>query len=449
MKMSSNHQKVNLFKRKKITWHLYEIDSSDLKINNINHFDELLESDYLSLHAGYPNLSRYQPEDDCLQEVDSKLQEIWDSMTSSLIDIKNYYSKLGEYFYKEASSNLESLNSIKPTFNVEKNTSDKLSETISHTRSLVLGFEDEDALIPFKAFKFKIREVQETFKELLDRFIFSFNEYLTICHLQNFSSEYQEIRSIFTERELLERTRPKEELVDPNYLKEIKNRKVLSSSLLVIAISFLALIFAGLVIGVGDIGESLSMVLISILFLGLSVGATLGGHPWGIISIFIFFYYLWQAIVLSPFLLFLLPAVFIVPWLIISSKSDAEYEFNQDLRNLEISISKKNRTELSSWHEELDHLLRVVNYESSNLKPKLVSSLVQKPDLSYLSQKDDKRLKRLTDILPDFNELIQSYASLEKEILNLNNEYKAVLSGNTRLNNKFKSLQESWAQHRK
>ena len=94
MKMSSNHQKVNLFKRKKITWHLYEIDSSDLKINNINHFDELLESDYLSLHAGYPNLSRYQPEDDCLQEVDSKLQEIWDSMTSSLIDIKNYYSKL-------------------------------------------------------------------------------------------------------------------------------------------------------------------------------------------------------------------------------------------------------------------------------------------------------------------------------------------------------------------
>ncbi len=151
---------------------------------------------------------------------------------------------------------------------------------------------------------------------------------------------------------------------------------------------------------------------------------------------------------LSPFLLFLLPAVFIVPWLIISSKSDAEYEFNQDLRNLEISISEKNRTELSNWQKELDHLLHVVIYESSNLKPKLVSSLVQKPDLSYLSQKDDKRLKRLTDILPDFNELIQSYASLEKEILNLNNEYKAVLSGNTRLNNKFKSLQESWAQHR-
>lgn len=442
--MISNHQ-----------WYLYQIDPNDLKIINISRDSgglrevdyPYLKDNYLYLKDdGHPTLLEYTEEDDCLQEVDSKLQELSNSMTRSLVESKNYFRKLGPDLYKEACGNLNSLNSLKYSFDVEKYTSSKLAENISHTDRLVVT--SEETINSFDGFRNMIEKAQETFQLLIDDFVVSFNEYLTVCHLQNFSSEYQELESIKLELSRLTASSPEDKQLDKEFLTEIKDQEVFASSLVVIAISLLALFVSGLAMGVGDLGEAFYMILGSIVCFGIAMFLGVNENPWGILFALCVPWGLWQAILLSPFLLFLVPAMFIVPWLIISAKKDVEDKFSSTLIDEERAINKKNKDARFAWEKKLADLTKKADDKRSNLTSKLVSSLMQQPDLSYLSQKDDNRLKVLAETVTDFNELIKSYASLDAEILNINNEYKRLHSENNKLNNKFRSLQDSWGQHR-
>ena len=152
MNMISNHQ-----------WYLYEIEPSDLKINNVNGFEYgLREYDLHLKDDGSPSFWPPQEEYNYLQDVDSKLQELCSSMTRSLVESKNYASKQGSDLYKEATNNLNSLNSLKDSFDVKEYTSSKLAENISHADKLVLT--SEEVINSFERFQNMIEKTQKHFK---------------------------------------------------------------------------------------------------------------------------------------------------------------------------------------------------------------------------------------------------------------------------------------------
>ena len=178
------------------------------------------------------------------------------------------------------------------------------------------------------------------------------------------------MESINIEISKLKASVPEEERIDKEGLTEVKNKEVFASSLLVISISLLALIVSGLVMGIGDLGEAFTTMLVAIICTVIAAFLLANDNPWGFFLLLAAPFGLWQAILLSPFLLVLVPAMFIVPWLIISGKKSVEDKFESTLADEQRAIDENNKAKHSGWEKELADLKKKADDKRSNLKSK-------------------------------------------------------------------------------